>query len=137
MAEANLLAGAEAFRTLISAIDDETTRTFNAFYEVQGHDADPKHEVRDYFRVVQMIESSLLANFVEADAKRREGFLRALAWTLMGSAEDYIPSGDPIQGTALAFSARTNADDGPHAQASALLKAHQLSLRAAGEVTHG
>ncbi len=70
-----LRTGALAFMQLLADVHRQTEADFEA-----AADLDIEHEdLRDYASIVDIIAASLRLNVVDADADRREGFMRGLA----------------------------------------------------------
>lgn len=76
MADLELQVGAEAFKSLLSDIQQATSRMFVGY---EGDDYDEDTDPRDYKEFAGIVEQALTRSFVEATGPQREGFVRALA----------------------------------------------------------
>lgn len=100
-------AGAAALVELLRHIHDETEREIGIELE---RDPQSDNDARDYAAVSKAIEESITANFAQASAAHREGFVRALADLLCmfvhGGTLDPFDNWDPIKTTEASFAAR-------------------------------
>jgi hypothetical protein len=91
-------AGADAFCALLDRVREISDATCERF----GHGEDG----RNYVAMVAAIVESFKANLTGANAKHREGYLRALAYLLCVDADHYIgvdDNWDPLKITERAF----------------------------------
>lgn len=104
MAKSELTKGALALRDLIDRVDACTGNDFDQYPDSNSGPLDP----RDYVAVVDLIAEALDGNYVNASARRREGFLRALADLICTVGDGFClsrESWDPLKTTESAFAA--------------------------------
>ena len=107
-------AGAQALLELLRHLHQQSERNFTAQSEVEGdcYADQPHTDPRDYIAFAKDIEASILANIVNAEAARREGYLRAMTdlFCIVGDGcGPDLDNWDPLAATEIAFAASRGA----------------------------